>query len=170
MRTDAFAGHSMRRTPERSRGRAAHRLGDWQWATFSPHHFPYRPLYAATVVATAIALSPQAGQSNLLGAVLASLAPRLALVLTVNESFVACALALYRLIPNRAAAFGIMAVGFIAACVAQLSFPTMILPIHAGLWMHISSATALHTLVLPALVFSGITGVIALALYAHMQR
>ena len=38
-----FAGHSMRRTPERSRGRAAHRLGDWQLATFSPHHFPYRP-------------------------------------------------------------------------------------------------------------------------------
>lgn len=90
--------------------------------------------------------------------------------MAVNESFIACALALYRLIPNRAAAFGVMAVGFIAACVAQLSFPTMILPIHAGLWMHISSATALHTLVLPALVFSGITGVIALALYAHMQR
>lgn len=40
---DAFAGHSMRQTPERSRGRAAHRLDDWQLATFSPHHFPYRP-------------------------------------------------------------------------------------------------------------------------------
>lgn len=63
-----------------------------------------------------------------------------------------------------------MAVGFIAACVAQLSFPTMILPIHAGLWMHISSATALHTLVLPALAFSGITGLVAVTLYTHMQR
>lgn len=155
------------RAVSRARGTSPWRLavGDLLAASL-----PVQALYAATVVATAIALSPQAGQSNLLGAVLASLAPRLALVLTVNESFVACALALYRLIPNRAAALGIMAVGFIAACVAQLSFPTMILPIHAGLWMHISSATALHTLVLPALVFSGITGVIALALYAHMQR
>lgn len=155
------------RAVSRARGTSPWRLavGDLLAASL-----PVQALYAATVVATAIALSPQAGQSNLLGAVLASLAPRLALVLTVNESFVACALALYRLIPNRAAAFGIMAVGFIAACVAQLSFPTMILPIHAGLWMHISSATALHTLALPALVFSGITGVIALALYAHMQR
>lgn len=39
----AFAGPSMQRTPERSRGRAEHHLGDWQVATFSPHHFPYRP-------------------------------------------------------------------------------------------------------------------------------
>lgn len=155
------------RAVSRARGTSPWRLAVGDLLTAS---LPVQALYAATVVAIAIALSLRAGQANLLGAVLASLAPRLALALAVNESFIACALALYRLIPNRAAAFGVMAVGFIAACVAQLSFPTMILPIHAGLWMHISSATALHTLVLPALVFSGITGVIALALYAHMQR
>lgn len=39
----AFAGPSMQRTPERSRGRAEHHLGDWQLATFSPHRFPYSP-------------------------------------------------------------------------------------------------------------------------------
>ncbi len=63
-----------------------------------------------------------------------------------------------------------MAVGFIAACVAQLSFPTMILPIHAGLWIHTSSTTALHTPALLALAFSGITGLVAVALYSHIQR
>lgn len=155
------------RAVSRARGTSPWRLAVGDLLTAS---LPVQALYAATVVAIAIALSLRAGQANLLGAVLASLAPRLALALAVNESFIACALALYRLIPNRAAAFGIMTVGFIATYVAQLSFPAIILPIHAGLWMHISSATALHTLVLPALVFSGITGVIALALYAHMQR
>ena len=131
---------------------------------------PVQALYAASVVAIAIALCLRAGQANLLGAVLMSLAPRLALALAVNESFIACALALYRLIPNRAAAFGIMAVGFIAAYVAQLSFPAIILPIHAGLWIHASSTTALHTPALLALAFSGITGLVAVALYSHMQR
>ena len=155
------------RAVSRARGTSPWRLAGGDLLAAS---LPVQALYAASVVAIAIALSLQAGQTGLLGTVLVSLAPRLALALAVNESFIACALALYRLIPNRAAAFGIMAVGFIAACVAQLSFPTMILPIHAGLWMHISSATALYTLVLPALVFSGITGVIALALYSHMQR
>ena len=155
------------RAVSRARGTSPWRLavGDLLAASL-----PVQALYAATVVAIAIALSLQAGQVNLLGAVLASLAPRLALALTVNESCIACALALYRLIPNRAAAFGIMAVGFIAACVAQLSFPAMILPIHAGLWMHISSATALHTLVLSAIAFAGTIGLGAFALYAQMQR
>lgn len=155
------------RAVSRARGTSPWRLavGDLLAASL-----PVQALYAATVVAIAIAVSLQAGHANLLGAVLASLAPRLALALAVNESFIACALALYRLIPNRAAAFGIMAVGFIAACVAQLSSPAMILPIHAGLLLHISSTTALLTLVLPALVFSGITGLAALALYAYMQR
>ena len=119
---------------------------------------------------TATALCLQAGQANLLGTVLASLAPRLLLALVVNESFIACVLTLYRLIPNRAAAFGIMAVGFIASCVAQLSFPGDILPAHAGLWMHASSTTALHALTLPVAVFSGVTGCAALALCARVQR
>lgn len=155
------------RAVSRARGTSPWRLavGDLLAASL-----PVQALYAAAVVATAIALNIQAGQANLLGSVLASLAPRLALALAVNESFIACALALYRLTPNRAAAFGIMAVGFIAACVTQLSFPAMILPIHAGIWMHICSATALHTLVLPTLVFSGIAGLVAAALYAHAQR
>lgn len=156
----------------RPSGLAGARPSPWRLAVgdLLTASLPVQALYAATVVAIAIALSLRAGQADLLGAVLASLAPRLALALAVNESFIACALALYRLIPNRAAVFGIMAVGFIAACVAQLSFPAIILPIHAGLWIHTSSTTALHTPALLALAFSGITGVIALALYAHMQR
>lgn len=155
------------RAVSRARGTSPWRLavGDLLAASL-----PAQALYAATVVAIAIALSLQAGQANLIGTVLASLAPRLALALIVNESFIACALALYRLIPNRAAAFGIMAVGFIAACVAQLSSPSITLPIHAGLLLHISSTTALHTLVLPTFAFSGVTGLAALALYAYMQR
>lgn len=155
------------RAVSRARGTSPWRLaaGDLLAASL-----PVQSLYAATVVAIAIALSLRAGQANLLGAVLASLAPRLALALAVNESFITCALALYRLIPHRAAAFGIMAVGFIAACVAQLSFPAIILPIHAGLWIHASSTTALHTPALLALAFSGITGLVAVALYSHMQR
>lgn len=132
--------------------------------------FPVQVLYGATVLITATALCLQVGQVNLLGTVLASLAPRLLLILVVNESFIACALALYRLIPNRAAAFGIMAVGFIASCVAQLSFPGGILPAHAGLWMHANSTTAPHALTLPVAVFSGVTGFAALALCARVQR
>ena len=155
------------RAVSRARGTSPWRLAGGDLLAAS---LPVQALYAATVVTIAIALSLQAGQTGLLGAVLASLAPRLALALAVNESFIACALALYRLIPNHAAAFGIMAVGFIAACVAQLSFPAIILPIHAGLWIHASSTTALHALALPALTFSGITGLVAVALYAHAQR
>lgn len=155
------------RAVSRARGTSPWRLAVGDLLTAS---LPVQALYAATVVAIAIALSLRAGQADLLGAVLASLAPRLALALAVNESFIACALALYRLIPNRAAVFGIMAVGFIAACVAQLSFPAIILPIHAGLWIHTSSTTALHTPALPALAFSGITGLVAVALYSHIQR
>lgn len=131
---------------------------------------PVQALYGATVISIAITLCLRTGQADLLGVVLASLVPRLVIALIVNESCVACALALYRLIPNRAAAFGIMAVGFIASCVAQLSFPAITLPIHAGLWIHASSTTALHTLVLPTLVFSGITGLTAVVLYARGQR
>lgn len=155
------------RAVSRARGTSPWRLAVGDLLTAS---LPVQALYAATVVAIAIALSLRAGQADLLGAVLASLAPRLALALAVNESFIACALALYRLIPNRAAVFGIMAVGFIAACVAQLSFPAIILPIHAGLWIHTSSTTALHTPALLALAFSGITGLVAVALYSHIQR
>ncbi len=155
------------RAVSRARGTSPWRLAVGDLLTAS---FPVQALYAATVVAIAIALSLQAGQADLLGTVLASLAPRLALALAVNESFIACALALYRLIPNRAAAFGIMAVGFIAACVAQLSFPAMILPIHAGLWMHISSMAAPSALALPAVVLAGTIGLGAFALYARMQR
>ena len=155
------------RAVSRARGTSPWRLaaGDLLAASL-----PVQALYAAAVVAVAIALSLQAGHADLLGAVLASLAPRLALALIVNESCIACALALYRLIPNRAAAFGIMAVGFIAACVAQLSSPSITLPIHAGLWMHISSMTAPSALALPAVVLAGTIGLGAFALYARMQR
>ena len=155
------------RAVSRARGTSPWRLAAGDLLAVS---LPVQALYGATVVSIAITLCLQAGQADLLGTVLASLAPRLALALAVNESFIACALALYRLIPNRAAAFGIMAVGFIASCVAQFSFPTTMLPIHAGLWIHASSTTSLHTLALPALAFSGITGLATLALYARMQR
>lgn len=155
------------RAVSRARGTSPWRLaaGDLLAASL-----PVQVLYAATVISIAITLCLRAGQADLLGSVLASLAPRLTLALIVNESYIVCALALYRLIPNRAAAFGIMAVGFIAASVAQLSFPAITLPIHAGLWMHISSTTALHSLVLPTLVFAGTTGLAAVVLYAHTQR
>ena len=155
------------RAVSRARGTSPWRLAGGDLLAAS---LPVQALYAASVVAIAIVLCLWAGQANLLGAVLISLAPRLALALAVNESFIACALALYRLIPNRAAAFGIMAVGFIAACVAQLSFPAIMLPVHAGLWIHASSTTAPYTLVLPALAFSGITGLVAVTLYTRMQR
>lgn len=150
----------------------AHGTSPWRLAAgdLLAVSLPVQVLYGATVISISITLCLRADQARLLGAVLASLAPRLALALIVNESCIACALTLYRLIPNRAAAFGIMAVGFIASCGAQLSFPAIILPIHAGLWIHASSTTTLHTLVLPTLVFSGITGLAAVALYAYMQR
>lgn len=155
------------RSVSRARGTSPRRLAAGDLLAVS---LPVQVLYSATVLMTATTLCLQAGQANLLGTVLASLAPRLLLALVVNESFIACVLTLYRLIPNRAAAFGIMAVGFIASCVAQLSFPGDILPTHAGLWMHASSTTALHALTLPVAVFSGVTGFAALALCARVQR
>lgn len=150
----------------------AHGTSPWRLAAgdLLAVSLPVQALYGATVVSIAITLCLRADQAHLLGAVLASLTPRLALALIVNESCITCALALYRLIPNRAAAFGIMAVGFIASCVAQLSFPAITLPIHAGLWIHASSTTALHALALPTLAFSGITGLAAVVLYAQMQQ
>lgn len=155
------------RAVSRARGTSPWRLTAGDLLAVS---LPVQVLYGATVLITATALCLQAGQADLIGAVLASLAPRLLLALVVNESFIACALALYRLIPNRAAAFGITAVGFIASCVAQLSFPGGILPAHAGLWMHASSMTALSALTLPTLGYSGITALAALTLYARTQR
>lgn len=155
------------RSVSRARGTSPRRLAAGDLLAVS---LPVQVLYSATVLMTATTLCLQAGQANLLGTVLASLAPRLLLALVVNESFIACVLTLYRLIPNRAAAFGTMAVGFIASCVAQLSFPGDILPTHAGLWMHASSTTALHALTLPVAVFSGVTGFAALALCARVQR
>lgn len=154
------------RSASRARGTSPWRLAAGDLLAVS---LPVQALYGATVLMAATALCLQAGQADLIGAVLASLTPRLLLVLVVNESFIACALALYRLIPNRAAAFGIMAVGFIASCVAQFSFPGDILPAHAGLWMHASSTTALHALALPVATFSGITALAALTLYARTQ-
>ena len=90
------------RSVSRARGTSPRRLAAGDLLAVS---LPVQVLYSATVLMTATTLCLQAGQANLLGTVLASLAPRLLLALVVNESFIACVLTLYRLIPNRAAAF-----------------------------------------------------------------
>lgn len=131
---------------------------------------PVQALFAITVLGIAGAQCFMAGHAELLGTVVAALVPRLLIILMVHESFIVCGLAAFRLIRNRVVAFGIMSVVTVASCIAQLSFPEVILPIHAGLWMHASSITAVPALALPATVFSVITGVTAFAPYVRLQR
>lgn len=155
------------RRASRARGVSSGRMAASDLAAVS---LPVQLPFAGATIALATALCATTSNGDLLGSVLAAIIPRLALILVLNESLIACALALYRLIPNRAVAFGVMSVGFIASCVAQMSFSEATLPLHAGFLLHASSMTSLTTLAVPAIAFSTVTACICLAVYAHLQR
>ncbi|MDO4437736.1 MAG: hypothetical protein Q4B77_07315 [Coriobacteriaceae bacterium] len=162
-RLDGIAHATGARTVSRARGASLWRLGIIDLTCAS---IPTLALFALTTLGLTAVRCLQAGRLDIMPSVLALVVPRLAIILTVGASLVACALAVFRIVPNRPAAFGIMAVGFIATCVAQLSFPDAVLPTHASFLMHACSMTDLSALTVPAIAFSAITGTAALALYA----
>ncbi|MDO4437699.1 MAG: hypothetical protein Q4B77_07120 [Coriobacteriaceae bacterium] len=162
-RFDGIAHATGTQTASRARGISPWRLGLNDFTCVS---IPTLALFTFATLGQTAVCCLQAGCLELMPSVLALVVPRLAIILVAGASLIACSLAVFRIVPNRPAAFGIMAVGFIAACVAQLSFPESVQLTHASFLMHACSMTDLSAIAVPAVTFSAITSAVALALYA----